>query len=228
MGDNIHAGHRERVRKRFDAVGFAGWSEHEILEFLLFNVYRQRDTNEIAHMLINKYGTLSNVFVSTQISLTSIDGVGDQAAYFLRTIGATFNYINYTNKSSIRLNEKTLPNFLEGLFINERNECLYIILLDSLKRVIKKERMFEGNFDHINVDAKKIFMEALQNKAEFVVMAHNHPHGTLRPSDADIQMTDFLERSLLLVDSNLLEHYVVCGNKYVGVLDYIRKHGKGY
>ncbi len=225
MSGNIHGGHRERVRKRFDAVGFEGWSEHEILEFLLFNIYRQRDTNEIAHMLIDRFGTLSNVFAATQVALTSVDGVGEQTAYFLRSVGATFNYINYTNKSSIRLNENTLPKFLEGLFINERNECLYIILLDSLKRIIKKQKLFEGSFDHIDVDTKKIFTEALQNKAEFVVAAHNHPHGTLKPSAADIQMTQFLDDSLLLVDSKLLEHYVVCGDKYIGILDYIKKHG---
>lgn len=221
MDNNIHGGHRERLRKRFDAVGLDGWSEHEILEFLLFNVYRQCDTNKIAHSLINTFGKLSNVLAASHEALTAVDGVGDSAAYFIRGLGATLQYINLTNTSSMRITEKNLPRFLENLFINERNECFYVIFLDSLKRIIKKQKMFEGSYSYISIDAKKIFAEALQSKAEYVIAAHNHPHGTLKPSEDDIRITEFLEKSLPLVDSKLLEHYIVCENRSIGVLEYI-------
>ena len=94
MADNIHSGHRKRLRNRFDKVGFVGWSDHEVLEFLLFSVFRRCDTNALAHRLIDTCGSLGGVFNASQELLMSVDGIGEQAAYYLRTLGAAFAYMN--------------------------------------------------------------------------------------------------------------------------------------
>ena len=61
MGKNVHQGHRQRVRERFLEEGLDGFADHQVLELLLFYCIPRRDTNKLAHRLINEFGTLANL-----------------------------------------------------------------------------------------------------------------------------------------------------------------------
>ena len=69
MAENIkkhsHQGHRERVRNRFETKGITAFEDHEALEMLLFYAIPQRDTNQLAHNLIEEFGSLAGVFDAT-------------------------------------------------------------------------------------------------------------------------------------------------------------------
>ena len=71
---NIHEGHRKRLRQRFDQVGLDGFSEHEILELILFQVIPRRDTNPLAHELINHFGNLAEVLDASKDELIQVPG----------------------------------------------------------------------------------------------------------------------------------------------------------
>lgn len=62
MAENIHAGHRERVRERFMEEGLDAFNDHEALELLLYYCVRQKDTNELAHRMLKEYGTLHDLW----------------------------------------------------------------------------------------------------------------------------------------------------------------------
>lgn len=221
---NPHKHHRQRMKNRFEATGLEGWSEHEILEVLLYNCFTRRNTNDIAHALLNEFGSLENIMSASDASLQAVDNIGDRASFMLRFMGEVFKYINFHNTSSMRVTDSTLPKLLHSLFVGKKRENLYAIYLDSSMRILQKRLMFEGDFDHIEIDAKAIFTTALKNNAEYVILAHNHPGGMLAPSKQDIATTELLHDSLLFVGSRLLEHYIVYENKYVGVLNYIKEH----
>lgn len=221
---NPHKYHRQRMKKRFETTGLEGWSEHEILEVILYSCFTRKNTNDIAHALLSEFGSLENVLSASDASLQAVDNIGSQSSFILRFMGEVFKYLNFHNKSSMRVTEATLPKLLSELFFGKKRECMYAVYLDSSMRILQKRLMFEGDFDHIEIDAKSIFTIALKNNAEYVILAHNHPGGMLAPSSQDIETTQLLRDSLLFVGSKLLEHYIVYENKYVGILNYMKEH----
>jgi DNA repair protein RadC len=84
--DNLHVGHRERLRKRFLEEGLDIFEDHQILELLLFHVIPRGDTNPIAHRLIKRFGSLSAVLEADPKDVASVEGIGEKAAAFLSMI----------------------------------------------------------------------------------------------------------------------------------------------
>ena len=98
---NIHDGHRKRVRERYMKTGLSGMNEHEILELVLFYSRARGDTNELAHRLINAFGSLSGVFESTPEELMSIPGVGEQTAVLLNLIYDVYTAVQISKTKDI-------------------------------------------------------------------------------------------------------------------------------
>ena len=92
----VHAGHRARMRERFIKEGLSGFSEHEVLEFLLMFAIPQRDVNPLAHRLIDRFGSLSAVLESSPAELTRVDGVGENAAALLSLMPQLMGYYQHS------------------------------------------------------------------------------------------------------------------------------------
>lgn len=82
----VHAGHRSRMRQRFLQSGLAGFQDHEVLEFLLFYAVPRCDVNEMAHLLLDRFGTLAGVLNAPEEDLRDIAGVGPHVAHFLNLV----------------------------------------------------------------------------------------------------------------------------------------------
>ena len=78
-GVKLHDGHRDRLRKKFVLGGIDGWPHHEVLELLLFYAIARRNTNDIAHRLIEKFGSFNGVFEAPLAVLKDVDGIGESA-----------------------------------------------------------------------------------------------------------------------------------------------------
>ena len=89
---SVHNGHRDRMRQRYKEEGLDGFREHEVLEMLLYYCIAQKDTNEMAHHLINKAGSFSRVFDLPMNEIKSITGLKDNAATFIKFLGAFSKY----------------------------------------------------------------------------------------------------------------------------------------
>ena len=85
---NPHEGHRSKLKKRFLTQGLTGFEDHNILELILFFAIPRRDTNVIAHELLNKFGSFSRVFEASVEELCSVDGIGEHAAHLIKTYPA--------------------------------------------------------------------------------------------------------------------------------------------
>lgn len=95
----LHSGHRARMRKRFDVGGmtFDGFHEHEILETVLFSCFSRCNTNEMAHELINRFGSLENVFNASATDMQEIPGVGEKASRKLQIYGEILRHCDPEN-----------------------------------------------------------------------------------------------------------------------------------
>ena len=122
MAENIHKGHRERVRQKFLKSGFESFADHEKLELLLFYSIPRKNTNELAHSLLSHFKTLSGVFDADIGALMEIDGVTESTAILLKLIlSFSREYVNSGNERILLGSTKALCEYFKGLYIGEKN-----------------------------------------------------------------------------------------------------------
>lgn len=216
--ENIHAGHRERMRERFLKEGLDNFQDHNVLELLLFYAIPQKDTNEEAHALIDTFGSLSEVFDANYEDLCSVKGIGPRAAGLIKLMPELFRKyeVDKLNTDEVFLNDSELAaeyacKFFKGI----TEEKLYLICLDSRCRLISFDLMSEGTMKSTPVNTRLIIETAFKNKATSVILVHNHPTGITAPSKADIDVTSNLAYVLKKSDLKLDDHIIVGhGNDY--------------
>ena len=189
---NLHEGHRARLRRRFRSDGLDGFEDHQILELLLFDPIPRRDTNDLAHFIGPSVGPFANVLEADPDDLAQTEGVGEGAAtrptlipaltrrYFVDRARQERHQVNSTERAA-----EFLVPFMEDAAI----EAFYVICLDAQCRVIVPALDAEGSIDKAPVEPRAVVETALRHKAHSVILAHNHPSGTARPSTADHRVT---------------------------------------
>ena len=95
----MHDGHRERLKRRFLNEGLDGFEPHQILEMLLFYAIPRRDTNEIAHALLERYGSLSGVFDADPNDIATVSGMGLHSALLLSFVPQVSRFYFKDNRS---------------------------------------------------------------------------------------------------------------------------------
>lgn len=229
-GNNgLHKGHRERMRRKFSINGFQGWHKHEVLEFMLYNVFKQGDTNEIAHRILN-YGSKSmkQMFENARDDrLMSIDHVGKETVYFLRCLGAFIDYYETERliEDRVVLNRNNIREVIGIANMSDDREDIVMICLDGRMRIKSMEKITDSS-DSVSAtaDVDTIVRNAARVKASNVVLVHNHPSGSEEISDEDRRMTEFLDNRLRAIDIFLVDHYIVCGDRIVSIKMTSRKH----
>lgn len=213
----IHDGHRGRVRKRFLENGLSGFADHEVLELLLFYSIPQRDTNQIAHALMDQFGTLSRVFSAPAELLTQVDGVGETTAVLLRLIPLAVQRARLQEAEQERaLNSvDSIGAYLLELFSQERSETAYQLCLDAKGKLLACKRLGKGSASMVNLDTRKLVENALLTSASSVVLAHNHPSGVALPSEDDQATTRRAKAALEAVGVRLVDHIIVADNDFV-------------
>ena len=219
----MHEHHRKRMKERFLREGIENFEPHNVLELLLFYSIPQKDTNEIAHKLIERFGSLSAVFDAPFSELVKVDGIKEHSATLIKLI-PELSQRYFSESSSI------IGNFLPTVddvgkyftmkYIGVTNEIVYLLLLDNKYKIIDCVKMFEGSVNSSAITMRKLIEAAISANASYAVLAHNHPGGLAIPSTDDIFTTKETQRAFELIGVNFLAHILVAGNTYVDVLRY--------
>lgn len=217
--ENIHIGHRQRLKNRFLEEGLEHFDEHQVLELLLFYCIPQRDTNGIAHELLTHFGSLTQVMEAPVEELQKIKGVGESAATFLSLLNAFCRYyqINRTSTGVILSTVDQCGTYLLPFFYGRRNETVFLLCLDAKCKLLCCKEVGEGSVNSAAVPIRRIVEMALGANATSVVLAHNHPSGMALPSGEDQLTTRRLAMSLSAVDIELVDHIVVADEDYVSM-----------
>ena len=216
---NIHSGHRQRLKNRFLADGLRSFNEINTLEVLLFYAVPRKDTNPIAHRLLDRFGSLSAVLEAEPALLTEVDGVSEHGALLIKLVASlAHDYINGARSAAeqIRFTDlDELGQYIVSQFIGLNRETVMVFSLDASCRITGRKILFCGSFRDAKVSAADLSRFAIASGAEFVVLAHNHPSGTLIPSETDVSTTRRLFHALHTVGIHLGEHFIVAGGKYM-------------
>lgn len=218
---NTHKDHRSRVRETFRKTGLDNQPDHNLLEFLLFYSIPRKDTNEIAHRLINTFGSLDGVFNATYERLLEVDGIGESSALLISSIPAICRrYVEAARAKKINLSEpEDARNFILTKYYGCKNEVFYLICLDAMGNLINCCNLAEGNADSVVIDKRAVLETAFRNSADTVILAHNHPGGIAAPSKEDLLMTGEFTSIFKKVGIRLADHIIVGGNDAVSLAE---------
>ena len=215
----IHEGHRQRLKKRFLMEGMEHFEDHEVLELMLYYTIPRKDTNAIAHNLLNHFGSLPQVMEAPVSELTKVADVGENAVVFLTALNAFCRYyqVSRGNTQVILQTIEDCGDYLQPFFYGRRNETVYLLCLDAKCKVLSCKEVGEGSVNSAAVPIRRIVEMALGANATAVVLAHNHPSGMAIPSGEDQLTTRRLAVALSAVDIELVDHLVVADDDYVSM-----------
>ena len=216
---SIHSGHRQRLKDRFLREGLDNFDDLYVLELLLYYAIPQKDTNPIAHGLLNHFGSLTAVFEATPEELQRVSGIGKNAATFLALIPQVgrFYQIKRAEPGDILRTIEQCGHYLVPYFYGRENETVFLLCLDAKCKVLGCKLVGEGSVNSANIPIRRVVEIALNTNATTVVLAHNHPSGLALPSDDDIQTTLRVAKAMDAVEITLADHIVVADNDFVSM-----------
>lgn len=220
MEDNIHKGHRDRLRERFDENGLKAFSDIEALELLLIYAIPRCSTNEIAHRLLDRFGGYRQVLEADVSELRLVKGVGDNAARLIRLVSQMNMRYLHTARStngSMMENTQAAVDYLRPLFEYSRDELAYAVTLNSAGKVIRCHELARGMSNRVEFSARQIVELCLRDNAAYVVLAHNHVSDLALPSRADVSATVAVNATLKSLGVMLVDHFIISGDEYVSM-----------
>lgn len=207
---SIHDGHRARVRKNVVDNGFSQLEDHKLLELLLFYAIPRGDTNDIAHALLNQFGSLGGVLSASVEELQKVNGVGESTAVYLAGCHELLTRVARSDerKKPICKTAEDLKKLIHPSFLNCEKERIYLFCFDRFHRFIRAFLLAEGDSGSGEINYRYLTECAVSSKACFAVLAHNHPFVTARPSLADIDTTRSVAVHLRRLDISLADHLI--------------------
>ena len=216
----LHDGHRQRLLQRFLREGLDGFDEHNILELLLFYAIPRKDTNELAHRLMDDFGSLAGVLDASAQELQQVEGVGENTAAFLKLLPElTRVYYSQKQQDLCLASTEQAGRFLLPRFIGRQEETVLLTCLDGKCRVLSCTVLHKGSLNSSEVNVRKLLTAALKHNAAAVILAHNHPGGVALPSPEDLDTTRRVRSVLEAMGVQLMDHIIVADGDYVSLAD---------
>lgn len=220
MEQNPHEGHRERMKKEFIENGFGEYTPpHKLLELLLFYCISRKDTNILAHDLINRFGSLSGVLDASIDDLKKVKGISDHTALLLTSImPIAREYLK--EKSRSKPTFRTLDeigDYLLDRYAGIAVERASIMSLDSKGLLLGFDFLAEGDVSSVGISFRDAVSFLIDHNATVAVLAHNHPNGFAVPSPTDCILTEKFADSLKDIGIYLADHIVIGTGDYVSM-----------
>ncbi|MEL6245276.1 MAG: DNA repair protein RadC [Pseudomonadota bacterium] len=203
-------GHRDRLRAKLLTRGAEALDDYELLETLLFAFIPRRDVKPIAKALLARFGSVSGVLAASSADLRRVDGVGETAAAYIKSVNALQARTQRETLAQrpVISSWTTLLAYVQGQLQHEGREQFRVLFLDRKNQLIKDELMGAGTVDHAPVYPREIARRALELQASSLILVHNHPSGDTTPSRADIDMTREIIDVLDPLDITVHDHLI--------------------
>lgn len=218
--ENVHEGHRDRLRKEFLNHGFdKNTPSHKMLELLLFYCIPRIDTNEIAHKMINRYKNLAGVLDAPVSELAEFKGMTERSALLLKLImPMAQRYLN--DKAEDKPTFKNLDEigkYIVEQYLGAIHEKAGLLCMDAKCKLISFDFIAEGDISSVGISIRELMRHVLEQEACIVVLCHNHPGGVALPSRGDTNFTALAADSLSKIGVHLLDHIIVAANDFVSL-----------
>lgn len=220
-GKPDYLGHRQRIKKKYAKSGLSGWHEYEVLELALSYAISRKDTKPIAKDLLSRFKTINGVLDADRKDLKTIGGVSDHTSILLKLLKdiAILYMKNGIHHKDLLSSPQVVYDYLRTSLKGSPDEKFTMLFLDSRNKLIAVETFETGTVNFSVVYPRKVVERALYNHAVGVIIAHNHPAGSLEPSPEDQEVTKTIRAALKTVEITLLDHIIIGNNDYYSFRD---------
>lgn len=224
----MHEGHRKRMYEKLKNGD--GLYEHELLEILLFNAFQRKNTNPIAHALLDSFGSISGVLNAEVDELCAVEGVGESVALYLKCIGECTKTVQGNRTAVACLKSYAdFKNFIGIRFRGKTTELLELYCLDKSGRVKKISSYTSDDQSKVQVDADRVAKVIMSVKPYGLLVAHNHLSGNPSPSDNDDRFTREIQLMCSMNNVQLYDHCIYSSDNNIfsyfssGKIDVIKR-----
>jgi DNA repair protein RadC len=201
-----------RPREKLLARGAGALGDSELLALVLRTGTAGRSVLQMAEELLRQFGGLSGLLHAGADELKRIKGLGGTAkrAELVAVLELSRRALAEQLKSrEVFSSPEAVKDYMRLNLAHRRHEVFAALFLDAQNRLIAMEELFRGTLTQTSVYPREVVLKALHHHAASVVLAHNHPSGTVLPSRADEALTQTLKAALALVDVRVLDHVIV-------------------
>lgn len=227
-----HEGHRARLKRKYSKYGAEVLEEHEFLELLLFYAIPYRDTNELAHRLLHRFASFSNVLKADRCDIESLPGMGPSAALYLQALmDCVRTYLRSQSDDRVYSSPlKAVSSQLAAESVGREVESVQLVGLNRNKKVISRYLLARGGISSVRLNRSALYQSLRNCWPAYAVLVHNHPSGIALPSNADFLATTQIMSLLKDVNIPLLDHIILDGkNDYISFADsnFLQKNMSG-
>ena len=219
MSQSVHDGHRERLKNRFINYGLDSFESHQVLELLLFYAIPRKDTNPLAHELLNTFGNLPTVLDASVKDLCKVKGISEHSATLIKLCGEMLRRYEHEIQSGVKafacLDE--IGAYLQPRFRGEQREMSILVCLNNRSELLGAPILSTGGLVSTEAKLREIIEQSVIHQATRVVLAHNHPAGFATPSGADISTTRRIIDSLKIVEVEVVDHMIFAKDDYISL-----------
>ena len=215
-GKDDNREHRKRLRQKFLSAGMGAFHEYEVVELFLTCTIPRGDVKPQAKELLRKFGSLKGIVDAEISDLQKIKGVGRESAIvikFIKEVAALYLLQKAKAKPQIACTSE-LFDFCRTAMGGKKDEEFCVIYLDAQNQIIEFETVQKGIANQAVVYPRQVLEKALRKKASALILAHNHPSGHVRPSDADIRLTKTIQETAKALDILIHDHIIIGENRF--------------
>ena len=210
-----------KPRERMIKYGVENLSDVDLLSIIFRTGTKNTNVKEVASNLLSSIGSINNLTNIGIRELSKIKGVGCvKAITLLASIELGKRVVNKEIELNMVLsNGELVNNAFKSLFINETQEKVLAIFLDTKKRLISYKVIFIGTLDKSIIHPREIFNEAIKESASSIILMHNHPSKDIEPSKEDILITNKIQECGDIIGIPLIDHIITNGKEYYSFYD---------
>ena len=212
-----------RPREKLLARGAAALSDAELLALLLRTGIKGKGVLQMADELLRikndsasgsndgGFDGISGLLHATADDLKRVKGLGPaKRAELIAVLElARRAMAQQLKERTVFADPETIKHYLKLHLAAKSHEVFAVLFLDAQNRLLAMEELFRGTLTQTSVYPREVALRALHHQASAVVLAHNHPSGTVQPSRADEHLTQTLKTTLALIDVRVLDHVIV-------------------
>lgn len=209
-------GHRGRLRDRYQERGLANFTDAEVIELLLSFGTPRSDCKQQAKDLLEEFGSFVKILEAPPLALQKIKGVGSKNSFainFIHDVSARYLKARLEGKNYLQSSSDVI-NYLTYQLRGLKKEVFTVVFLDASHAIISSEILSEGTLNFNNIYPRELIAKAIEYHAAAIIIAHNHPSGSLAPSKQDIKLTRLLFMLCNSMQIQLLDHIIIGDGAY--------------
>ena len=212
----------DRPREKLAKLGKRSLSDAELMAILLGSGNLEESAVELSRRILAAFDNNLGQLLSKSIGdLTIFKGVGEAKAITIIAaleLGKRLNHCNTAEKPKITSSNDAAQQLFPILTDLEHEE-FWILFLNRQNQVIENSQLSKGGLSGTVIDVRLIMKRALEKLASGIIISHNHPSGNLLPSSSDRDITEKIKQAGQVFDIKLLDHIIICGNRYTSFND---------